>query len=160
MSTWKDEYHLLVKCPICKVIHEKYDDLLDGHFMYFMCRCAHICILCLCLCVYCALMYDYVCLSDCLCFMCVNVFCVNVDCVSALVIKSNPSVNSSPTLFFFRIKSITNCFLSTIVALPQLWLCNTINTYLSICQQWFFLYSILYKHACSLQEDIIYDNLV
>ena len=32
--------------------------------------------------------------------------------------------------------------------------------YLSICQQRFFTYSILYTYACSLPDDIIYDNLV
>ena len=27
----EDEYHLLLKCSIYNVIHQKYDDLLDGH---------------------------------------------------------------------------------------------------------------------------------
>ena len=39
MKIWKvcnenlgeNEYHLLVTCSTYKVIHEKYDDLLDGH---------------------------------------------------------------------------------------------------------------------------------
>ena len=27
----EDEYHLLIACSTYKVIHEKYDELLDGH---------------------------------------------------------------------------------------------------------------------------------
>ena len=36
----EDEYHLLLACSACKVIPEKYDDLLDGHDnLVFILKC-------------------------------------------------------------------------------------------------------------------------